>query len=168
MRQFGERPGLTGAEARALIRSGGWRRSTSGLAPGWGQANLVILPAADAAGFRRFCELNPRPCPLIEVTEPGSAEPRRVAPGADLRVDVPRYRVYRRGVVEAEVDDLLPLWRDDFVAFLLGCSFSFESALLREGIPMRHIELGRTVPMYRTNRQCEPAGRFHGPLVVSM
>jgi len=159
---------LSGAEARSLIRSGGWRRSTSGLAPGRQQANLVVLPAAAAADFRRFCERNPRACPLIEITEPGSFEPRRSAPGADLRVDVARYRVYKNGALDREVENLLDLWRDDFVAFLLGCSFTFEAALQRASIPLRHVELGCTVPMYRTNRQCEPAGPFHGPLVVSM
>jgi uncharacterized protein YcsI (UPF0317 family) len=159
---------LTGAEARALIRAGRWRRSTSGLAPGWVQANLVVLPVSQAHDFREFCARNPRPCPLIDVGEPGAFEPVRVAPGADLRRDVGRYRIYRHGSLAAEVDDLLDVWRDDFVAFLLGCSFTFENALLRAHVPLRHQELGRTVPMYRTNRACEPAGPFHGPLVVSM
>lgn len=159
---------LTGAEARALIRAGDWRRPTAGMAAGWVQANLVILPQAEAEDFRRFCDRNPQACPLLDVTEPGSASPARLASGADLRLDVGRYRVYRRGHPTEEVDDLSALWRDDFVAFLLGCSFTFEAALLRAGIPLRHIELGRNVSMYRTNRECLPAGRFHGPLVVSM
>lgn len=159
---------LTGPEARALIRAGGWRQPTSGLASGWVQANLVILPASQASDFRRFCERNPQPCPLLDVTKPGSFEPASVAAGADLRRDVGLYRVYRRGAVEAEVDDLMAAWREDFVAFLLGCSFTFESALLRVGVPLRHQELRRNVSMYRTNRLCEPAGPFRGPLVVSM
>ena len=159
---------MSGAEARALIRGGGWARPTAGVADGWVQANLVVLPESSAPDFRRFCELNPKPCPLLDVTEAGSAEPRRVAPGADLRVDLPRYRVYRTGKLVEEVDDLRALWREDFVAFLLGCSFSFEAALSRAGIPLRHQELGCNVSMYRTNRACEPAGPFHGPLVVSM
>jgi uncharacterized protein YcsI (UPF0317 family) len=132
------------------------------------QANLVVLPAALAADFERFCELNPRSCPLLDVTAPGSSEPTRVAPGADLRVDVPRYRVYRDGALADEVDDLLGQWREDLVGFLLGCSFTFEAAMERAGIPMRHLEIGATVPMYRTNRQVVPAGPFRGPLVVTM
>ncbi len=159
---------MSAAEARALIRSGGWRRPTSGLAPGWAQANLVILPAAQAEEFQRFCELNPRACPLLDVTAPGSFEPAAAAPGADLRRDLPRYRIYRQGVPSADVDDLVDVWRDDFVAFLLGCSFTFEHALLRAGVPLRHQLLGRNVSMYRTNRLCAPAGVFAGPLVVSM
>lgn len=159
---------LTGAEARALIRSGAWQRPTTGMAAGWAQANLVILPASLAADFRRFCELNPKPCPLIDVTEPGSAEPGRAAPGADLRFDVGRYRVYRRGELADEADDLSALWRPDFVAFLLGCSFTFEAALQHAGMRLRHLGLGRNVSMYKTNRACAPAGPFQGPLVVSM
>jgi uncharacterized protein YcsI (UPF0317 family) len=132
------------------------------------QANLVIVPDAFAASFREFCARNPRPCPLLDETEPGSAEPVRVAPGADLRVDLPRYRIYRKGALAGEVNNLVELWRPDFVAFLLGCSFTFESALASAGVPLRHVELGRNVAMFRTNRECEPAGPFHGPLVVSM
>lgn len=160
--------GLSGAETRALIRAGKWRRPTTGVAEGWVQANLVILPETAAADFQRFCELNPRACPLLEVTEPGSPEPLKLARGADLRVDVPRYRVYRHGTVVEEVENLLGLWRDDLVAFLLGCSFTAEAALRRAGVPLRHLELGRCVPMYRTNRLCQPSGRFEGPMVVSM
>jgi uncharacterized protein YcsI (UPF0317 family) len=159
---------LSGAEARALIRAGAWRRPTPGLAEGWVQANLVVLPRAFADDFLRFCERNPRPCPLLDVTEPGSPVPRRVAPDADLRVDLPRYRVYRNAVLTEEVDSLTALWRPDLVAFLLGCSFTFEAALHRAGVPLRHLELGCTVPMYRTSRACQAAGPFQGPLVVSM
>jgi len=160
--------GLSGSEARALVRSGALRRPTTGVALGWVQANLVILPQGQAGDFRRFCELNPGPCPLLDVTAPGSPEPAAVAKGADLRVDVGRYRIYRAGVLSDEVEDLRPLWRNDFVAFLLGCSFTFEAALQREGIALRHVELGRNVSMFKTNRQCRPSGPFHGPLVVSM
>jgi len=159
---------LSGAQARALIRAGRWRRTTAGMAVGYEQANLVILPAALADDFRRFCALNPGPCPLLDVTAPGSPEPRAVAPGADLRVDVPRYRVYRDGALAEEVDDLTGLWRDDFVGFLLGCSYTADAALLRAGVPLRYVERGTAVSMYRTNRPCQPAGPFHGPLVVSM
>jgi uncharacterized protein YcsI (UPF0317 family) len=141
---------------------------TSGLAPGYVQANLVVVPRDIAFDFMLFCRRNPRPCPLLDVTDPGSPEPRQVAPGADLRVDVPRYRVYRYGELVDEPTDLRTWWRDDLVSFLLGCSFTFENALMQAGIPVRHIEQGRNVPMFRTTIPCQPAGIFHGPLVVSM
>ncbi len=153
---------------RAAIRPGDWTGPTAGLAPGYAQANLVILPEAEAAEFREFCRRNPRPCPLLEVTAPGDPVPHHLAPGADLRTDVPRYRVYRDGALVAEPAEIADLWRDDLVAFLIGCSFTFEQALLDAGVPVRHIALGRNVPMYRTNRPCTPVGPFAGPLVVSM
>src|SRR5439155_19514284 len=109
-----------------------------------------------------------KPCPLLEITDPGDPVPHALAPTADLRTDLPRYRVYRNGELAEERTDIKDLWRDDLVAFLIGCSFTFERALLDAGVPVRHLELGRNVPMYRTTRQCVPAGRFHGPLVVSM
>jgi len=158
----------TPAEARALIRSGAWTGPTSGLAMGYVQANLVIVPKEYAFDFLRFCVRNPKPCPLLEVTESGSPEPVNVAPGADLRTDLPRHRVLRHGAVVDETPDLSADWRPDLVAFLLGCSFTFEAALLRAGVPLRHIECGCTVSMYITNRECKPAGPFSGPLVVSM
>jgi uncharacterized protein YcsI (UPF0317 family) len=159
---------LSGREARALIRAGRWRGPTVALARGWVQANLVVLPAALAADFEWFCQLNPRSCPLLDVTAPGSPEPTCVAPGADLRTDVPRYCIYRNGALVDEVEDLLGIWHDDLVGFLLGCSFTFEAAMERAGIPMRHLEVGATVPMYRTNREVVPSGPFRGPLVVTM
>lgn len=159
----------TAAALRLAVRSGRHRGPTAGLAPGFVQTNVVILPAAVAEEFADFCRLNSRPCPLIEQTEPGNPEPKHAAPGADLRTDVPRYRVFHDGSPEpAEPNDIVDLWRDDFVGFLLGCSFTFEAALVAAGLPVRHIELGRNVPMYRTNLACHPAGRFAGPLVVSM
>lgn len=156
------------AEVRAAIRGGEWERPTAGLAPGFTQANLVVLPEADAFAFLRFCLRNPKPCPVLEVTDPGSPEPAELAPGADLRTDVPRYRVWRDGELAGEPADVRDEWRDDLVAFLIGCSFTFERALLADGLPVRHVELGVNVPMYRTDRPCHPAGRFSGPLVVSM
>jgi uncharacterized protein YcsI (UPF0317 family) len=156
------------ASARAAIRRGDWTGPTAGLAPGYTQANVVMLPEADAFDFLRFCVRNPKPCPVLEVTDPGSPEPAATAPGADLRTDVPRYRVYRDGEPDGEPTDVRDAWRDDLVAFLIGCSFTFERALLAEGLPVRHIEQGVNVPMYRTSRNCHPAGRFAGPLVVSM
>ncbi|MBX7167249.1 MAG: putative hydro-lyase [Pirellulales bacterium] len=161
--------GATAAELRAAVRSGTWTGPTAGLARGFVQANVVILPAAVADEFAEFCRLNARPCPLIARTLPGDAEPRSAAPGADLRTDVPRYRVFRGGVAEADQPlEIGPLWRDDLVGFLLGCSFTFENALVEAGLGVRHLEAGSNVPMYRTHRACVPAGRFAGPLVVSM
>ena len=159
---------MTGADVRAQARAGHLTGATCGLAPDYLQANLVILPQDLASDFRNFCQLNPKPCPILDVTVPGSWEPRQVAPGSDIRTDIPRYRVYRNGLLTEELTDVTPLWRNDLVAFLLGCSFSFEAAMQRAGLPLRHIEEGRNVPMYRTNVPCAPAGPFAGPLVVSM
>jgi uncharacterized protein YcsI (UPF0317 family) len=158
----------TGAEVRRRARRGELTGPTPGLARGYVQANLVVVPRDLAFDFLLFCQRNPRPCPLLDVTEPGSAEPALVAPGADVRTDVPRYRVYRHGELVEEPADLRGWWRDDLVAFLLGCSFTFENALLQAGVPVRHVEQGCNVPMYRTNVACRPAGAFRGPLVVSM
>ena len=158
----------TGAEVRRAARAGELTGPTPGLAMGYVQANLVVVPRDLAFDFLLFCHRNPKPCPLLDVTEPGSPEPKLVAPGADLRADVPCYRVYLHGELIDEPRDLTKTWRDDLVGFLLGCSFTFESALLQAGVPVRHIEQGRNVPMYRTNIPCRPAGAFHGPMVVSM
>ncbi len=155
-------------EIRAEIRRGILRGVTAGLARGYVQANLAVLPKEHAYDFLLFCQRNPRPCPLIEVTDVGSAEPTAVAPGADLRTDLPRYRIYKDGELADEVIDVTPYWRDDLVAFLLGCSFTFEWALLDAGIRLWHIEHGKNVAMWRTSVECRPAGRFHGPMVVSM
>jgi uncharacterized protein YcsI (UPF0317 family) len=135
---------------------------------GYVQANLVVVPRDLAFDFLLFCQRNPKPCPLLDVTEPGDPEPRLVAPGGDVRTDVPRYRVYRHGELVDEPTDLHGWWRADLVAFLLGCSFTFENALLEAGVPVRHLETGSNVPMYRTTISCHPAGVFRGPLVVSM
>lgn len=155
-------------EFRSAVRAGNWTASTAGVCMGHAQANLAILPAKQAMDFLVFANRNPKPCPIIEVFEPGRPEPVYSAPGADIRTDLPKYRVYRRGHLEEERSDIVDLWQDDFVSFLIGCSFSFEKALLDAGVPVRHIELGRNVPMYITNIQCRPAGIFHGPMVVSM
>ena len=153
---------------RERIRSGEWTRPTAGLAPGHVQANLVSLPREQAFDFLLFCQRNPRPCPLIEVMEPGCPEPALTAPGADIRTDLPAYNVYREGVLEATVPDVRDYWRDDLVTFLLGCSFTFETALASSGIPLHHVDGGRNVAMYKTNVATTPAGVFAGPLVVSM
>ena len=158
------------ARLRAAIRAGRWAGPTAGQAPGYAQANLVILPTEAAAEFAAFCAANPKPCPVLEVTAPGDPVPHMLAPGADLRTDLPGYRVYSAGrlVEERHGTGIADLWRADLVAFLIGCSFTFETALLAAGVPVRHIELQRNVPMYRTTQPCVPAGRFAGPLVVSM
>lgn len=159
---------MTPGDFRRLARAGTWTGPTAGCCPGFVQANLVILRAGDAGAFRRFCELNPRACPLVEVTDIGSPEPRRCAPGADIRTDLPRYRVFRDGLLEGELTDVTGLWTDDMVGFLIGCSFTFEAALLAAGVPVRHIEEGTNVPMFVTDIGCEPAQPFAGPVVVSM
>lgn len=160
---------LTGAELRQRIRAGEITGPTAGMARGYVQTNVVILPRAWADEFAEFCANNPRPCPLVAQTAPGDPEPRAAAPGADLRTDVPRYRVFRNGQAEPlEPTSIEELWRDDLVGFLLGCSFTFETALVEAGLEVRHITRRSNVPMFRTNIACRPAGRFSGPLVVSM
>lgn len=158
----------SGRAVREACRAGRLSGPTPGLALGFVQANLVIVPREFAFDFLLFCQRNPKPCPLLDVTEPGDPEPAAVAPGADLRTDLPAYRVWRDGRLVDEPTDIRGLWRDDFVSFVVGCSFTFESALLAARLPVRHIEQGRNVPMYNTNRPCRAAGQFAGPLVVSM
>ena len=156
------------SEVRELIREGRLVQTTSGLSPGHVQANLAILPKELAFDFLLFCQRNPRPCPLLEVVEAGEVEPSEFAPGADLRTDTPLYRVYEYGQMTAEVEDISEFWRDDLVSFLLGCSFSFENALLNADIPIRHMDLCSTVPMFITDIPTASAGMFSGPMVVSM
>ena len=158
---------MTPARVRAACRDGSLDRPTSGLADGFVQANLMVVPREAAFDFLLFCQRNPKPCPLVEVVEAGRVEPA-CAPGADLRTDLPRYRVYRDGRLSEERTEVRDLWTDDLVAFLIGCSFSFEEALAEAGVPLRHVEACSNVPMYRTRVPTVPAGRFHGPLVVSM
>ena len=153
---------------RQLIREGKIDYFTSGMCKGYAQANLVILPKELAFDFLLFTTRNPKPCPVLDVTEVGSPELKAVAPGADLRYDIPKYRIYKKGQLAAEVTNLDGYWRDDLVAFLLGCSFSFEGPMLDAGLDVRHITEDHNVPMYITNIPCTPAGVFHGPMVVSM
>ena len=155
-------------EIRRDIRHGKLTGVSAGLGRNYVQANLAVLPRAQAYDFLLFCQRNPRPCPLIEVCDAGSAEPANVAPGADLRTDIAAYRIYEQGELRAEVSDIRSYWREDLVAFLLGCSFTFEWALLEAGVRLWHIEQGRGVAMYRTSIACRPAGMFEGPMVVSM
>lgn len=160
---------MSGKQARAMIRRGEWTGPTAALAPGFVQANLVIVPSGAAGDFLEFCRRNPRPCPLLEALPPGEARPsEKWASGADLRTDIPRYRIYENGVPTGEVPEIRDRLTDGLSAFLLGCSFSFDAGLQRAGIPVRHVECGRNVPMYVTNIPCEPAGIFSGPMVVSM
>ncbi len=160
--------GTRGERLRERIRAGELTGPTAGFAPGLLQTNLVILPRAQASDFRNYCRANPHALPLLEVTDPGCPTPRRLAPTADLRVDLPRYRLYRHGDVVDEPTDIVRLWHHDLVAFLLGCSFTFDAVLEAHGIPVRHLRLGTNVPMYVTDRRTIPAGAFAGPLVVSM
>jgi uncharacterized protein YcsI (UPF0317 family) len=155
-------------EIREKIAAGNWRIPTTGLAPAYAQANLVILDSRYAFDFLLFCTRNPKPCPIIEVLEPGRYEPALTAPGADIRKDLPLYRIWKNGVFEMETHDITPRFTDSMVSFLLGCSFSFEGALMSADIPVRNIDQGKNVSMYVTNRQCIPAGVFSAPLVVSM
>lgn len=153
---------------RLAIRQGHYTRPTAGLSRGFAQANLVILKKELAYDFLLFCQRNPKPCPVLEVLDSGQVEARITAPGSDIRTDIPKYRVYRHGELVDEPTDIKNYWQDDFVSFLLGCSFSFESALIESGLEIRHISMQRNVPMYITNIECEPAGQFNGPVVVSM
>lgn len=159
---------VTAAEIRQLCRGGTFDRPTAGVAKRYAQANLVALPGELAHEFAAFCRANPKPCPVLEVTSSGQYRTTLTAESADLRTDLPRYRVFRSGTCTDRPTDVTPCWRDDLVAFLIGCSFTFESALLDAGLPIRHIEQNRNVPMYRTGIECVPCGAFGGPLVVSM
>ena len=158
----------TPSECRKLFRSGDWTSITNGICVGYTNANLVIVPKSMAFDFLLFCQRNPKPCPLIEVLEPGQVEVSVTAPSSDIRTDVPSYSVYENGNLSSEISDLTEIWKPDFVSFLLGCSFSFESALLNNGIKLPHFENGTNVSMYITNIPTVPAGPFSGPMVVSM
>jgi uncharacterized protein YcsI (UPF0317 family) len=158
---------LPSHKARLDCRSG-MAATTAGIANGYVQGNLAILPEKQASDFHRFCQLNPKPCPIIGMSDVGNPKIPALGIDLDIRTDLPRYRVWRDGQVVDEPTDIMAHWRDDLVAFVLGCSFSFEEALLAEGMPIRHIERNVLVPMYRTNIACQGAGPFAGPMVVSM
>ena len=157
---------LTPEQARARFRAGAVH-PTAGWSAGYAQTNLLAVPQDWADDVAAFCRQNPKPCPVLDVSAPGDAT-TVLAPSADLRSDLPLYRVWRDGELVAETGDATGWWRDDLVAFSIGCSFTFETALAADGIPLRHVEQGRNVPMYVTDKQCRPAGRLFGPMVVSM
>lgn len=159
---------LAARAVRSRIRAGAHVGPTAGLAPGMVQANVCIVPQADAGDFLRFCRYNPKPCPVLAVSEPGDPMLPELGDDIDIRTDVPAYRIWRNGRVDETVPNLFAAWRDDLVAVALGCSFSFEAAMMEAGIPLRHVEHQHNVSMYRTSIACRPAGRFAGPMIVSM
>ncbi|MEE4266294.1 MAG: putative hydro-lyase [Desulfobacteraceae bacterium] len=160
-------PDITAKDLRQLIRTQEWKTPTSGSASGYLQANLVMLPAEEAFNFLLFCVRNPKPCPILDVLEPGQTEPI-IAPGADLCTDLPRYKIFENGEFKTEVEDVSDYFNADMVSFLLGCSFSFENAMVAAGLPIRNMEEDKNVSMYITNRPCLKAGPFSAPLVVTM
>ncbi len=166
--EFDELAGLPAVDIRSAIRAGRYSGQTAGLAMGCLQGNLVILHRDNAYDFIRYCQRNPKPCPLVGVSDTGNASMPSLGLDIDIRTDIPLYNIYRHGELDTQVSDISEYWSDDSVAFVLGCSFSFEEALLAEGIGLRHIDNGGTVPMYRTNIETAPSGPFSGPMVVSM
>lgn len=156
------------AEIRRLIAQGLITGPTAGMSAGYAQANLVIIPKKYAYDFLLFTQRNPRPCPILEVGDVGDRYLKQIAKGCDITKEIPKYRIYENGELKGEYTDVSEYWRDDLVSFLIGCSFSFESELIEAGVPVRHIEEGCNVPMYKTNIACAPAGMFHGNMVVSM
>lgn len=156
------------ARADRLRIRAGYSGNTSGMAPGYGQGNLVVLPRDWADDFKRYCQANTTPCPLIGMTEPGSSLVPMLGDDIDLRTDLPRYRVWKDGVLEREVTDISDLWQDDFVGFVIGCSLSFEFALQQAGLAVRHVDEEKVVPMYRTSLMTQLVGAFGGPMIVSM
>jgi uncharacterized protein YcsI (UPF0317 family) len=156
------------SEVRAHIRSGAYSKHTAGLAAGRLQANLVVLDEAYALDFARFCQRNPKPCPLVGVTDTGNPVMSTLGADLDIRTDVPSYNIYRDGALTEQRADITELWTDRSVAFAIGCSFTFEHALLKAGVPMHHIADDRTVPMFKTSLETVPSGPFGGGMVVSM
>ena len=156
------------AKVRELIRERKITGPTAGMCAGYAQANLAVMPKDLAYDFLLFTQRNPKSCPILEVSDVGSRELKYIAKGADIARDIPKYRVYEKGVLTGEYTDVSDFWREDLVSFLIGCSFSFEADLLENGVPVRHIEEGKNVPMFMTNIPCVPAGVFHGNMVVSM
>ncbi|MFC1514025.1 putative hydro-lyase [candidate division KSB1 bacterium] len=159
---------MTPAELRQSCRTGLFTGTTSGKALGFVQANLMILKEELADDFRLFCMENPKPLPILEISNIGCPVPLSSAPSADLRTDLPKYNIFKYGELVEEPVEIGHLWQDGLVCFLIGCSFTFERAMLIENIPVRHIEENKNISMYRTNIECIPSGSFSGPLVVTM
>lgn len=162
------KPDITPAEFRHFVRNSEFTEPTSGICPGFAQANLIILPKDEAYDFLLFTQRNPKACPVLEVTDIGNRMTKFVAEDCDISRDFPKYRIYEDGVMKEEVTDISSIWRDDFVAFVIGCSFSFESEMVEAGIEIRHNTQQCNVPMYMTDIDCVPAGKFSGKMVVSM
>ena len=156
------------ASVRCAIRNSYFTGQTAGMAPGYTQGNLAILPAKQAMDFMRYCQRNPKPCPLVGVSDTGNPMLPSLGHDIDIRSDIPSYNIYRNGELSETVTDIKSLWQDDFVAFIIGCSFSFEQAMMDGGIPLRHISENLTVSMYITSLETIPAGDFKGGTVVSM
>lgn len=156
----------TPGQARAQFRAG-LRRPTSGYSAGYAQANIIALPRSQAFDMLLFAQRNPKSCPVLGVLEAGQLD-SELLPGGDIRTDAPAYRVYRHGELVEEPDDVLHVWQEDLVSFLIGCSFTFEAPMIEAGLPIAHIDQGVNVPMYKTTVECQPAGSLSGPLVVSM
>ena len=156
------------AIVRQAARRGEYRGQTSGVSPGFVQANIAIVPAAQAELFAEYCALNAKACPVLAISEPGDPSLPELGSDIDIRHDLPCYRIYRDGELAGEANDVDALWRDDFVTFAIGCSFTFEHALCEAGLSLRHVRMGRNVAMYRTSIQTAPVGPFGGPMVVSM
>lgn len=163
-----DRARMSGEAARLACRSGAITGCTAGIADGYVQGNLAVLPADLADEFLLFAQRNPKSCPIIGVSAPGERRIPELGLDLDIATDIPGYRVWRDGEVVAECASVAEFWRDDLVAFVIGCSYSFEAAMAEDGLPLRHVEMGVRVPMYRTGIPCTPAGRFAGPMVVSM
>lgn len=157
----------TPKEFRELVRMGQWTSQTAGLLSGFVQANLVVLPQEYAVDFASFCVKNPKPCPILDISSPGRYD-TFLAQDADLRTDLPKYNIYRKGCLEKTVTDLIGEWRDDLVCFLLGCSHTFEHILVSAGVPLRYLEQGLSLSLYNTNIETIPVGPFHGTVIVSM
>lgn len=165
---FEEYKDLSPVQMRHLIREGKFTEPTSGLCPGYAQANLIILKKDLAYDFLLFAMRNPKPCPILEVLDTGSRFTKYIASDCDIAKDFPKYRIYENGVMTGEYTDVEKFWRDDLVGFLIGCSFSFESEMINADIEIRHNTMGCNVPMYITNIDCTPAESMSGKMVVSM
>lgn len=156
------------AQLRALFRNESLVLPTAGLCPDYVQANLAILPGAYAEDFAEFIRKNPKPCPLLEVITGDVPISKTIAPGSDITRDFPLYRVYRHGEPQEDIPDGSHLWTPDMAAFMIGCSLTFEASLVRGGIPLKHYEQNKRVPMYNTDIPCVPSALFYGNYVVSM